>query len=177
MKILFIGTRIEALTILELFIMSNEFQKPVIFTCIDSMIHKNKNDRKMLLYDRKKKKNSLNKLSEILREDNFDIVLSVGFNFLITKEILDENSNTLFVNSHPHILPKWKGNNAIKESVLKGETVFGCTVHYIDEKMDHGKIISQEKIRVLKNDYNLIYKYLFEFVEPITIYNTLKKLV
>lgn len=174
MKILFIGSRLEALTILELYIKSNDFESPVIFTGRDSMIHKHKIEKQLLLYNRNNKKETLNELSKLLKKYNFDIVLSVGFNFLISKEILETNHKTIFLNSHPHLLPKWKGNNAIKQSILKGETEFGCTVHYIDEKMDNGQIIIQEKIKVLKNEQNLIYKYLFEFIEPIAIHNALK---
>ena len=65
-----------------------------------------------------------------------------------------------------------KGLNAI-DQVFYGETGL-CTVHYIDEKMDNGQIIFQEKIKFLKNEQNLIYKYLFEFIEPIAIHNALK---
>lgn len=143
MKTLYIGSRIEALIILELFLKSNDLEAPMIYTPINSRIQIDRKNNNLIYYDRKNKNETLKKLSDILIQNSFDLVISVGFNFLIPKEILDDNINTVFINSHPHLLPKWKGNNAIKESVLEGETEYGCTVHYIDEKMDNGPIISQ----------------------------------
>ena len=49
------------------------------------------------------------------------------------------------INIHPSLLPKFKGLNTFKRILEKKEVKTGCTVHYVNEKLDGGKIISQKK--------------------------------
>jgi phosphoribosylglycinamide formyltransferase 1 len=56
------------------------------------------------------------------------------------------------VNIHPSLLPKFPGLEAWKQALVAGETVTGCTVHYVDECIDHGKILAQGEVRILPND-------------------------
>ena len=56
------------------------------------------------------------------------------------------------VNSHPSLLPQFPGAHAVRDAIAAGATVTGCTVHFIDEGVDTGKIISQEQVDVLPGE-------------------------
>jgi phosphoribosylglycinamide formyltransferase-1 len=56
------------------------------------------------------------------------------------------------VNIHPSLLPKFPGLEAWKQALAAGEAVTGCTVHYVDERIDHGQIVAQREVRILPND-------------------------
>ncbi len=56
------------------------------------------------------------------------------------------------INIHPSLLPKFPGLEAWKQALAAGEGVSGCTVHYVDEKIDHGEIIAQREVRILPDD-------------------------
>src|SRR5205085_9108242 len=56
------------------------------------------------------------------------------------------------INIHPSLLPKFPGLEAWKQALAAGESVTGCTVHYVDEKIDHGDIIAQREVQILPND-------------------------
>jgi len=56
------------------------------------------------------------------------------------------------INIHPSLLPKFPGLESWKQALVAGETVTGCTVHYVDERIDHGQILAQREVRILPND-------------------------
>ena len=56
------------------------------------------------------------------------------------------------INIHPSLLPKYKGLNTHRRVIENKEKYTGCTVHYVNNKLDSGKIISQKKIKILKTD-------------------------
>jgi phosphoribosylglycinamide formyltransferase 1 len=56
------------------------------------------------------------------------------------------------LNIHPSLLPRFPGLEAWKQALAAGEKVTGCTVHYVDEKIDHGDIIAQREVPILPND-------------------------
>ena len=78
-----------------------------------------------------------------LKEHKFDLCILAGY-----MRILDEKTLKLstFINIHPSLLPKYKGLNAIKRAYLNQEKEYGITIHYVNEEVDSGKIIAQEKI-------------------------------
>ena len=56
------------------------------------------------------------------------------------------------LNIHPSLLPKYKGLHTHKRAIEAGDKEHGCTIHYVSEGMDEGKIIAQTSIPLLAND-------------------------
>jgi phosphoribosylglycinamide formyltransferase 1 len=56
------------------------------------------------------------------------------------------------INVHPSILPAFPGGRAVEDALAWGAKVTGCTVHYVDEQVDHGPIIAQEAVPILDGD-------------------------
>ena len=56
------------------------------------------------------------------------------------------------INIHPSLLPKYKGLGTFKRALNAGEKITGCTVHFVDEKLDNGKMIVKKKVLIDKSD-------------------------
>ena len=56
------------------------------------------------------------------------------------------------INVHPSLLPKYKGLHAVEQALDAGETRTGCTVHYVNEELDGGQIITQAEVDILPDD-------------------------
>ena len=63
-----------------------------------------------------------------------------------------KNFKGKILNIHPSLLPKFKGLNTHKRAIDNKEKYSGCTVHFVNSKLDSGKIILQKKIKINKND-------------------------
>lgn len=90
-------------------------------------------------------------LVRMLREVNTELVVLAGFMRVLKSPMLEAFPRRI-INIHPSLLPKFPGLEAWKQALAAGETVTGCTVHYVDEKIDHGDIIGQRKVPILPND-------------------------
>ena len=60
--------------------------------------------------------------------------------------------NGKILNIHPSLLPNYKGLNTHYRAIKNKEKFSGCTIHYVNAKLDSGKIILQKKVRIKKND-------------------------
>jgi len=92
-----------------------------------------------------------NKIDQELKNHNCQIICLAGFMRILTKNFTDKWLGKM-INIHPSLLPKYKGANAIKQAFDAGEGESGCTVHYVNEKVDDGQIIAQRSIEIKKND-------------------------
>ena len=90
-------------------------------------------------------------LCKDLKSVGVDYVILAGYMRLIGPDLLHEYKGKI-LNIHPSLLPKFKGLHAQKQALEAGETEAGCTVHFVDESLDGGPIISQSRVPVLKND-------------------------
>ena len=63
-----------------------------------------------------------------------------------------KNFNGKIINIHPSLLPKYKGLNTHQRAIDNKEKYSGCTVHYVNSKLDSGRIILQKKVKILKAD-------------------------
>ena len=90
-------------------------------------------------------------LVRMLREAGVELVVLAGFMRVLKSPMLDAFPRRI-LNIHPSLLPKFPGLEAWKQALVTGESVTGCTVHYVDEKIDHGDIIAQCEVPILPND-------------------------
>jgi len=63
-----------------------------------------------------------------------------------------KNFKGKILNIHPSLLPKYKGLNTHQRAIRNKDEYSGCTVHFVNSRLDSGKIISQKKVRVKKLD-------------------------
>jgi phosphoribosylglycinamide formyltransferase-1 len=90
-------------------------------------------------------------LVRMLREADAELVVLAGFMRVLKSTILEAFPRRI-INIHPSLLPKFPGLEAWKQALAAGETVTGCTVHYVDDKIDHGDIIARREVPVLPSD-------------------------
>ena len=70
----------------------------------------------------------------------------------ILSSIFIKKFNEKILNIHPSLLPKYKGLNTHERVIKNKEKFSGCTVHFVSEKLDSGKIIMQKKVKITKNE-------------------------
>ena len=70
---------------------------------------------------------------------------------ILSKSFLNNFKGTV-INIHPSLLPKYKGLNTHQRVLDNNEKYSGCTVHFVNSKLDSGKIILQKKIKIKKNE-------------------------
>lgn len=81
-----------------------------------------------------------------------DLIVCVNFDQILKKDII--NLPTMgCINTHASLLPKYRGRAPLNWSMINGEQYSGVTVHFIDEGIDTGDIILQEKIKIDEDDY------------------------
>jgi len=90
-------------------------------------------------------------LVKILRDAGVELVVLAGFMRVLHEPMLQAFPRRI-VNIHPSLLPNFPGLEAWKQALVAGEKVTGCTVHYVDERIDHGQILAQKEVRIFPND-------------------------
>lgn len=86
-----------------------------------------------------------------LRENQVDLVCLAGYMRLLSPWFVQQFPNRI-LNIHPSLLPAFPGLDAQKQAFDYGVKVSGCTVHFVDENLDHGAIILQKTVPVLAED-------------------------
>jgi phosphoribosylglycinamide formyltransferase-1 len=90
-------------------------------------------------------------LVRILRDAGVELVILAGFMRVLKSPMLEAFPRRI-LNIHPALLPKFPGLEAWNQALAAGEKVTGCTVHYVDEEIDHGDIVAQRQVPILPND-------------------------
>jgi phosphoribosylglycinamide formyltransferase 1 len=90
-------------------------------------------------------------LVKMLRDAGVELVVLAGFMRVLHEPMLKAFSRRI-INIHPSLLPKFPGLDSWKQALAAGETVTGCTVHYVDDRIDHGQILAQKEVRMLPDD-------------------------
>ena len=125
-----------------------------------------------------KKINYENKLIQVLNNKNISIICLAGYMKILSKYFI-KNFNGKIINIHPSLLPKYKGTNTFTRILKNKEKKAGCTVHYVNEKLDSGKIILKKSFELSKNEnintlkkktQRLEYKAFSEAITKIFIY-------
>ena len=96
-------------------------------------------------------KNAEKKILLELKKNKVNLICLAGFMKILSKNFI-KNFKGKIINIHPSLLPKYKGLNTHQRAMNNREKYSGCTVHYVNSKLDSGKIILQKKVRILKND-------------------------
>lgn len=86
-----------------------------------------------------------------LKEYKIKLIVLAGFMRMLSPAFVRTYRNRI-INIHPSLLPAFKGSQAIRDAFEYGVKVTGVTVHFVDEKMDHGPVILQKDLKVDKND-------------------------
>ena len=102
-------------------------------------------------YNFKKKNLSEKKILFDLKKNKIDLVCLAGFMKILSKNFI-KNFNGKILNIHPSLLPKFKGLNTHERVIKNKEKYSGCTVHIVSSKLDSGKIILQNKVKISKNE-------------------------
>ena len=86
-----------------------------------------------------------------LRKARVELVVLAGFMRVLKEQMLSAFPRRI-INVHPSLLPKFPGLEAWKQALVAGEKVTGVTVHFVDEQIDHGDVIAQRAVPVLRDD-------------------------
>tara|TARA_S200000501_G_scaffold328769_1_gene328916 strand:- start:936 stop:1517 length:582 start_codon:yes stop_codon:yes gene_type:complete len=106
---------------------------------------------KKKVFDFKKRSLTEKKILFELKKNKIFLVCLAGFMKILSKNFI-KNFNGKILNIHPSLLPKFKGLDTHKRAIKNKEKFSGCTVHYVNSKLDSGEIILQKKVRILKKD-------------------------
>ena len=109
----------------------------------------NKIDCKIINYKNTKK--AENQIFNHLEKYKIKFIFLAGFMKILSKSFIKKFKNKI-INILPSLLPKYKGLNTHKRAIVNKEKFSGCTVHFVNEKLDSGKIILQKKVKILKLD-------------------------
>ena len=88
---------------------------------------------------------------DALQRHDVDLVAIAGFGTILSKPFVDAFGGRA-VNTHPALLPAFKGWHAVRDALEFGVKVTGCTVHLVTTEVDEGPILAQEPVRVLPDD-------------------------
>ena len=136
---------------------SKQKKSPIIINMIISNNSKAKGLRYSKIYKIKKKvfdfKNALSEKKVIteLKKNNIDLICLAGFMKILSKKFI-KNFKGKILNIHPSLLPKYKGLNTHERAIKNKDKYSGCTVHFVNSKLDSGKIINQKKVKISKFD-------------------------
>ena len=132
-------------------------KSPIVIEMIISNNAKSKGLQYANIYKIKKKvfdfKNSLSekKIINELKQNNINLICLAGFMKILSKSFI-KNFKGKILNIHPSLLPKYKGLNTHEKAIKNKDKYSGCTVHFVNSKLDSGKIINQKKVKINKSD-------------------------
>ncbi|MDC3036288.1 phosphoribosylglycinamide formyltransferase [Candidatus Pelagibacter sp.] len=127
-----------------------------------NLIISNNRKAKGLIYAKKYKidKKVVNYKNRYIAENNIlnhlykkkiKLICLAGFMKILSNKFITK-FNGKIINIHPSLLPKYKGLNTHIRAINNKEKYSGCTVHYVNSKLDSGKIIMQKKVKIYKKD-------------------------
>ena len=136
---------------------SREYNFPININYIISNTKKAKGIKFARLYNIPCRVLNLNKKIDLeyffkdIKKKKISIICLAGYMKILNKEFINR-FNKKIINIHPSLLPKYKGLNTFQKVIKNKEKLTGCTVHYVSNKLDSGKIILQKKIYIEPDD-------------------------
>ena len=91
------------------------------------------------------------RLLDLLKQNKIQFICLAGFMKILSSKFIKQ-FNGKIINIHPSLLPRYKGLNTHSRAIQNKDKFTGCSVHYVTEQLDSGKIILQKKIKILKKD-------------------------
>ena len=128
---------------IDLVISNNKKAKGLIFLKKMNILFK--------IFNFKEQDKAEKKILNILQKRKINLICLAGFMKILSKDFITR-FNGKILNIHPSLLPKYKGLNTHKRVILNKEKFSGCTVHFVNSKLDSGKIILQKKVKISKTD-------------------------
>ncbi len=114
------------------------------------ILHAKKNSISYLIINTKKR-NYENLIFKEIKKNKISIICLAGYMKIIPKKFIDR-VNKKIINIHPSLLPKFKGLNTFERVLKKSEKKTGCTVHFVNSKLDSGKTIVQKSFYINQDD-------------------------
>jgi methionyl-tRNA formyltransferase len=112
-----------------------------------------------------------NKDFEDIMNAQSEIAVLAAFGKILPKVVLNHFKYGI-LNIHPSLLPKYRGPSPVQSAILRGEKETGVTIIKLDEEMDHGPILAQEKIEILSTDTTQsLYQRLFPLGASLIVTN------
>ena len=112
----------------------------------------------------------------VLEQHEVDLVAIAGFGTILSEPFVDAFGGRA-VNTHPALLPAFKGWHAVRDALAAGVKVTGCTVHLVTEEVDSGPILAQEAVAVLDDDTEEILHERIKQVERGLFVDVIERLV
>ena len=109
------------------------------------------NKIKKKVFNLKQKNKIENLVLPLLKKHEIKIICLAGFMKILSRNFISKFGGKI-LNIHPSLLPKYKGLNTHQRVLDNNEKYSGCTVHFVNSKLDSGKIILQKKVKVSKNE-------------------------
>ena len=91
------------------------------------------------------------KILILLKREKIRLICLAGFMKILSKSFIKKFKGKI-INIHPSLLPKYKGLNTHERAIRNNDDFTGCTVHYVTEKIDSGKIVLQRKVKITAKD-------------------------
>ena len=114
------------------------------------ILHAKKNSIPYIIINTKRRDYE-NTIFKEIKKNKISIICLAGYMKIISKRLINKMKNNI-LNIHPSLLPKFKGLNTFDRILRKNEKKTGCTVHFVNEKLDAGKVIVQKSFYINKND-------------------------
>ena len=91
------------------------------------------------------------KILNELKKNNIELVCLAGFMKILSKNFIKSFKGKI-LNIHPSLLPKYKGLNTHRRAIENNDNYSGCTVHFVNSRLDSGKIILRKRVKISKKD-------------------------
>ena len=103
------------------------------------------------IFNFKKQATAEREMLHKLKKNKISLICLAGFMKILSKDFIFKFKGRI-LNIHPSLLPKYKGLNTHEKAIKNKDRYSGCTVHFVNSKVDSGKIIIQKKVQIKTND-------------------------
>ena len=86
-----------------------------------------------------------------IKNHDIELVVMAGWMKIMSSKFVNAFKNKI-INIHPSLLPSYKGNNAIKQALISGSKITGCSVHFVEPEVDSGPLIMQAALAISDKD-------------------------